>query len=186
MQPVAKIATGLVLVFGAVRFNGFDLLFDPVGWALCVAGLDQLRRSDRDLPGRAMLVAVVMIFVSLFATLAVPAITEESMATQVIGLANGGGGLVAVWLITDAVIQRLRGHGDVARVARLDVLRWAVAGLGAIVMLAERGDAVLGDVVLIGWLSAVVVLVVVFYRWAGLPCLAAVRRPATESDKPVP
>ena len=35
---------GLVIVFLAARFGGYDALPDPVGWGLVVAGLLPLRR----------------------------------------------------------------------------------------------------------------------------------------------
>ncbi|RSM98196.1 hypothetical protein DMB42_45150 [Nonomuraea sp. WAC 01424] len=149
MRPVTKIATGLVIVFGALRFNGLDLLFDPVGWGMCAAGLLLLQR-----PGDAFARA-------------------QAAATA--------GALVTVWLIVDALMTRMRSRGDNSRVALLDVLRWAVAGLGAAGLLAGYGYAELSSVLVVGWFAALVVLTVVLYRLADRPYFAATR-PASDGE----
>ncbi|MFI6993770.1 hypothetical protein [Nonomuraea wenchangensis] len=171
MRPVTKIATGLVIAFGALRLNGFDLLFDPVGWGLCAAGLLSLQR-----PGDAFAVAhawaVYMVPVSLVAVFADGVPTDEPVK-HVIGIAVTVGGLITVWLIVDALMIRMRSRGDSSQVALLDVLRWAVAGLGGVGLLARYGYAELSPVLLVGWFAALVVLIVVLYRSADRPYLCA-------------
>ncbi|AWS40088.1 hypothetical protein [Streptosporangium sp. 'caverna'] len=183
MRPVAKIATGFVFAFGALRFNGLDLLFDPVGWGLCASGLFQLQRSADDLFGRAGFFAVAMVCISLVAMLRLDMNPSYplmvSSVKHVIGIAGTAGALIAVWLSVEAVIRRIRPCGDISGAALLDVLRWAVAGLGVLGILAEYGYADLGFVPAIAWFAAIVVLIVVLYRSAHLPYLSPTWEPVT-------
>ncbi|MFI9593493.1 hypothetical protein [Nonomuraea sp. NPDC052265] len=171
MRPVTKITTGLVIAFGALRFNGLDLLFDPVGWGLCAAGLLSLQRPG-DAFARARSWAFCMVPVSLVGVLASGAPMDEPVR-QVIGVANTAGSLITVWLIADALMTRMRARGDNSQAALLDVLRWAVAGLGAAGLLAGYGYAELSPVLLVAWFAALVVLIIVLYRSAGLPYFSA-------------
>ncbi|MFI7699741.1 hypothetical protein [Nonomuraea sp. NPDC049480] len=183
MPPVTKIALGFVLVFGALRLNGFDLLLDPAGWGLCAAGLSQLQRSAEDPFARARSIALVMFFLSFAAMIDYDRGSGEhltdSPVEHVIGLAGTAGALIAVWLTVEAVIRRLRSHEETSRAARLDVLRWAVAGLGVLGVPAGYGYAVLGPVTVIAWFAALVALIIVLYRSARLPCLSPTRKPVT-------
>ncbi|NRQ37122.1 hypothetical protein HII36_35600 [Nonomuraea sp. NN258] len=169
MSPITKVATGLVLAFGALRINGFDLLIDPVGWWLCVAGLSSLRRSPADAFGVARGFAIAMICVSTLGLL--------GALQGVSALAGTLGGLVTVWLIADAVIRRIRPEGEDFLATLLDVLRWAVAGLGALGLVAGYGLVPMGIVVVVAWFVALVALIAVLYRVAGLPCLGGDQRP---------
>ncbi|MET8046226.1 hypothetical protein ABZU75_01375 [Streptosporangium sp. NPDC005286] len=176
MRPVAKIATGFVFVFGAFRFNGFDLLFDPFGWGLCASGLFRLERSADDPFGRARLAAVAMACTSLVATIVSVADSSRTLSTsslgEVIGLANTAGTLITVWLITDAIIRQIRPQGAISPAVLLDVLRWAVVGLGVLGTLVRHGYADLGIFALVAWFAAIVALIVVLYRSAHLPYLS--------------
>jgi hypothetical protein len=178
--PVTKIATGFIVVFAAFRFNGFDLLLDPVGWGLCAAGLVQLGKSLDDPFNRVAISAVTMVCVSFVALIA--PVASDSIATSpithLIGLANALGALVTVWLAVDAVIGRIRTGADTSMAGSLDLLRWAVAGLGLLGTLAGYGYATLGQVTLIAWFAAVVALVIALYRSARLPCLSPTWEPA--------
>ncbi|MER6575921.1 hypothetical protein [Nonomuraea sp. NPDC001023] len=170
MRPVTKIATGLVIAFGALRLNGLDLLFDPVGWGLCAAGLLSLQR-----PGDAFATARQWAFCMGLVSLVPVAIgpgTDEPIRL-VIGFVGTAGPLITVWLIADALITAMRAHGDNSQAALLDVLRWAVAGLGAAGLLAGYGYAELSPVLLVAWFAALVVLIVVLYRSSGLPYFSA-------------
>lgn len=179
MRPVTNIATGLVIAFCAFRLNGVDLLFDPVGWALCAAGLLSLRR-----PGDAFAVArawaLCMAPVSLVAVFAGGVRADEPIK-HVIGIAVTVGGLITVWLIVDALMMRMRSHGDSSQIALLDVLRWAVAGLGGAGLLAKYGYGELPPVLLAGWFAALVVLIAVLYRSADRPYLRAT--PSASDDE---
>src|SRR5437868_9900314 len=107
MQPLTKIATGFVIVFGAIRLNGFDLLSGPVGWGLCASGLAQLRQGAGFGGvgfgfGRAGFSAIAMAFIAFFAVFepapnmyGPPAFPFQ----PVIGLVDALGALVTVWLI---------------------------------------------------------------------------------------
>jgi hypothetical protein len=182
MPPVAKIATGFVFAFGAIRLNGFDLLFDPVGWGLCASGLSLLQRSGDDAFGRARSFAVTMMCVS-FVVLVIPGVdVSDSPIGRLIGIASTVGSLITVWLAVDAVIRRIRPYAEVSRrirpyaevsrVALLDVLRWAVLVLGLAGLLVGYGYADPTSAVLMAWFASVVALVVVLYGLAGLPYLS--------------
>ncbi|MEU8379984.1 hypothetical protein [Streptosporangium sp. NPDC048865] len=176
MLPVTKLATGFLFAFAAFRLNGFDLLFDPVGWCLCVSGLSQLRRSADDPFDRARFFAIATLCISLVA-MVVSGTPSNGLLTfspveHGIGIANTAGALITVWLSVDAVIRRIRLHGDISRIALLDVSRWAVAGLGALGMLVGYGYADLGPVLAVAWFTAVAALIVMLYRSAHLPCLS--------------
>ncbi|MBG0814670.1 hypothetical protein [Planomonospora sp. ID82291] len=182
MRPVTKIATGFVLAFGALRINGFDLLLDPVGWALCASGASALRRTVDDPFSRVGLAAVTMVWTSLV-IMATYFVDEDrplmdSPVGHMMGVAGTVGALITVWLAADAVIRRIRFCGDVSRAGLLDVLRWAVAGLGALGVPAGYGYADPGVVLPIVWFAALVALIVVLYRAARLPCLSEEWEPA--------
>jgi hypothetical protein len=174
--PVRKIALGFVVVFGALRFNGFDLLLDPAGWVMCASGLWQLRISPGDSFDRVHSVAIFMVCVSTIAIFSGWG-SSDDVATRLIGLLNTVGALIAVWVVAGVVIGRVRSCGESSRAALLDVLRWAVAGLGVLGLLAGYGFAVLGSVTVVVWFAALVAVVVVLYRSAELPCLSAEWRP---------
>ncbi|GAA4181101.1 hypothetical protein GCM10022252_04910 [Streptosporangium oxazolinicum] len=181
MLPVMKIAIGFLFAFAALRFNGLDLLFDPVGWALCVSGLFQLQRSEDDPFGRARPFAMATFCVSLVALVVSGApsngLLDFSPVEHGIGVANTACALITVWLSVDAVIRRIRSHGGVSEVALLDVLRWAVVSLGALGMLAGYGYADLGPVLPVVWFAAVLALIVTLYRSAHLPYLSPEWKP---------
>ena len=184
MPPVTKIATGFVFAFGALRFNGFDLLFDPVGWGLCAAGLADLQRSVEDPFSRARSFAFVMACVSFVAMVASGERSSHPLTvfsfSQVLGLATTVGALVTVWQVVEAMIGRIRPHAEISRTALLDVLRWAVVGLGALGLLSGYGYADLGVVTTVAWFASVVALIVVLYGSAGLPSLSATWTPMAD------
>ncbi|MEU9834566.1 hypothetical protein AB0D67_23805 [Streptosporangium sp. NPDC048047] len=196
MRPVTTIVTGFVFAFGAFRLNGFDLLLDPVGWGLCASGLFRLCRSGDDPFAAAWVSAVAMICVS-FAIMTVSGGVlgygrTASLFAQVLDIAGTAGGLIAVWLAVEAVIRRIRPHGETAMADLLDVLRWAVAGVGAFTLLARYGYVGLGAVVVVVWFAVFISLVIVLYRSARLRCLsptwepvAAREPPADVAEKPV-
>ncbi|GGL30384.1 hypothetical protein [Planomonospora parontospora] len=181
MPPVMKIAIGFAVVFGAFRLNGFDLLFDPVGWSLCASGLFQLERSADDPFGRARPAAIAMAAASCLSLVTSDAVPDRSpMSAPIqhgIGIACTVGALVTVWLSVDAVIRRIRTYGDVSRADLLDVLRWAVVGPGALALPAGYGYADPGVVPLTVWFAAVGALVTMLYRSARLLCLSSAWEP---------
>lgn len=178
-RPIARIAAGLIVAFASFRVNGFDLLIDPVGWGLCASGLGHLQRSGTDPFGRAGTAAVTMICVSLVAVLSGGTRPGSGLLDSPIAylsaLAASVGGLITVWLIVDAVLRQVRRYEDHPRLALLDTLRWGMAGLGALGILAGYGYADFGAEAAIAWFATVVALVVVLYRLADLPCLGSRR-----------
>ncbi|MEU0564871.1 hypothetical protein ABZ297_05665 [Nonomuraea sp. NPDC005983] len=170
LLPVTKIAMGLVFAFGALRIDGFDVLLDPVGWGLCASGLSQLRRSGDDGFDRAHAMAVAMVWAEI--AILILSAADDSPVRRAIGAITAAGALIAVWLVVDPVVRRVRSGGNVSRAALLDVLRWAVVALGWPGVLAGYGYAVLGPVVTVAWFAAVVSLIVVLYASADLPYLS--------------
>ncbi|MEU5859804.1 hypothetical protein ABZ815_01420 [Nonomuraea sp. NPDC047529] len=65
--------------------------------------------------------------------------------------------------------------GDSSRAALLDVLRWAVAGLGTAGLPAGSGYAELSPVLTLGWFVALVVLVIALWGVRDRPYFAGVR-----------
>ncbi|GAB2482453.1 hypothetical protein GCM10027187_57580 [Streptosporangium sandarakinum] len=188
MRPVTKIATGFVFAFGALRLNGFDLLLDPVGWGLCASGLFRLRRSGDGPFAAAWVSAVAMVYVS-FAILTVSSGVlgydrTVSYFAQVISVAGTAGALLTVWLAVEAVIRRIRPAGETATADLLDVLRWAVAGLGALAALAQYGYVGLETAVGIVWFAAVISLIIVLYRSARLRCLSPMWESVADQVRP--
>lgn len=172
MPPVALIATGLVIVYAALRLDGFDLLLDPVGWAMCAVGLSRLRDASlhpADPAGAAATTS--MVFLSIVDLLIIGPAAPDTSLEQALDLAEKAGSLLAIWLIGEIVAGRLRPGGHASRAALLDVLRWTVAALGVAGMLAPYGYAGLPLAVTVAWFAALVVLVVVLYRSANLSCL---------------
>ncbi|SEG40289.1 hypothetical protein SAMN05444920_102892 [Nonomuraea solani] len=168
MNAYGKIATGFVFAFGSFNVNGFDLLLDPVGWGLCVSGLDGLGRSMGEAAYRARSAAVLMVFVSIFELLGffTRSDEDEGRISYVFGVLASVAAFVTVWMVAGAIVERLRPQGDLAGAALLDVLRWAVLGLGTLAVLAGSGYVVLGQVALIAWFAAIAALVIVLYAWA--------------------
>ncbi|MEV4835473.1 hypothetical protein AB0K05_13180 [Nonomuraea sp. NPDC049486] len=180
LRPLKRIVAGLVIVYCALRVNDFDLLLNPLGWAMCATPLLLLRRSAGDpfdLARTSVLAMVCLSAVAVFAGWVGPSLgSTPSPVVELIGVAEGVGGLVAVWLITDAVIRRIRSYGIASGVAVLDVLRWVVVGLGALGTPAGLGYTALGPVVAVGWFACLAALLLMLYRSAKLPYAASVRK----------
>ncbi|MGN9788439.1 hypothetical protein ACTMTF_43995 [Nonomuraea sp. ZG12] len=178
-RPVTRIAAGILVAFASFRVNGFDLLIDPVGWALCASGLGHLQRSGTDPFGRAGTAAVTMTCVSLVAVLSEGPRSGSGLLDSPIAylsaLAGSVGALITVWLIVDAVLRQVHRYEDHPRLALLDTLRWGMAGLGALGILGRYGYAHFGAEAEIAWLVTMVSLVAVLYSLADLPCLGSRR-----------
>ncbi|MER7499227.1 hypothetical protein AB0L05_26760 [Nonomuraea pusilla] len=141
-----------------------------------MSGLSRLRREDDDPFGRARTLALAMACASAAVlVLAAVLVNGGPMAASVLRVVEGAeaaGAYVTVWVIADAVIRRIRLFGYHRRAAVLDVLRWAVAGLGTIGLLNTNGYLNFGFIVLIAWLIALVAIIVEFYRLSRLSCLS--------------
>lgn len=190
VRPLAKIAGGLAVVYCGFRINNFDLLLNPVGWALCASALDRLRGPVGEPFDRARAVALLMVCVSAIDQLAVlnAGDLEPTAAVQVIGYTDNLGGITAVWLIADAVVRRLRADGHGSRAAVVDVLRWIVTALSVLGTMAGLGYAALGPALAVVWFISLAALVVILYGSADL--ITAPPRsedvPARSEDKPEP
>ena len=177
-RPVTKIATGIVFAFAHFHVNGFDLLIDPIGGAMCVIGLGQLRRSPTDPFGRAGTAALTMICISLVAMLTKDVRTSagplESSLAYLSGFADTVGALITAWLIVDAILRQIRRSEAHPRLTLVDVLRRPMAGLGALGIMDGYGSFDFGVEVGIAWFATVVTLAALLYSLADRPCLAPV------------
>lgn len=174
LRPVTKIAAGIGFAFAHFHVNGFDLLIDPLGWYMCAIGLGQLRRSPTDPFGRAGTAAVTMACVSLVALLSKGVRTSsllENPLAHLSAFADTVGALIAVWLIVDAVLRRIRRSEAHAKLTLIDVLRWLMVGLGVLGLMDGYSPVDFGAEVDVAWFAATAALVITLYSVADRPCL---------------
>ncbi|MFG1946128.1 hypothetical protein [Nonomuraea sp. NPDC048826] len=169
-RPGTKVVLGLAVVFVAVRVDGFDVLLNPVGWAVCASSLARLG-SAGDLFSRAAAFALGMVCLSTVALYASGVRASlgagASPVIQLIGLAENVASLVGLWLVAEAVVRRLRLADRPA--AALDVLRWALAGLGVLDLLDDFGHVEPGPVVPVAWGAGFLALLVMLHRTIDRP-----------------
>jgi hypothetical protein len=125
VTPLQKVAMGLVIVFVSARFGGYDVLADPVGWALVVAGL--LAFGVRlPLAGTALTAAVVAGLVAL--PLAVPQLDDELTASGqwAVSLPQA---VFCIVLCTS--LTALAERSGAAESLRWGVLRWLFVAVAA-------------------------------------------------------
>lgn len=114
---------GLVIVLVSIPVHGYDVLADPVGWALAVAGLLALRHR---LPqGPALVVAATVAGVASLVVYS-PVVRHALSASGAWALSLPQA--VFLVLLTGSLAGLLRPH-DVRLSRRLDVLRWAFVAL---------------------------------------------------------
>ncbi|NYD40017.1 hypothetical protein [Nocardioides panaciterrulae] len=68
MRPLQSVAMGLVIIALAARVHGYDVLADPAGWVLVLAGVRLLPRR----PARAGTVRALAVLAGLAGLLSVP------------------------------------------------------------------------------------------------------------------
>ncbi|MEV4468098.1 hypothetical protein [Nonomuraea sp. NPDC049504] len=156
-RPGLKIAIGLLVAFAALRVGGLDLLFDPIGWWLCLLGVGDLKPGSK--AGWLALGMAVLSVVALFEGDA-----AQGTSYSAFWLGYAAGALVTLWAVVDVAIRYIRPSGDHYDVTLLDALRWAVVGAGAVALLAESGYAWLGEVAVIAMYCALALLVVILWR----------------------
>ncbi|WP_345387583.1 hypothetical protein [Nonomuraea salmonea] len=118
-----KIAIGLLVAFAALRVGGLDLLFDPIGWWLCLLGVGDLKPGSK--AGWLALGMAVLSVVALFEGDA-----AQGTSYSAFWLGYAAGALVTLWAVVDVAIRYIRPSGDHYDVTLLDALRWAVVGGG--------------------------------------------------------
>lgn len=160
MRPLQSVAMGLVIIALAARVHGYDVLADPAGWVLVLAGVRQLpRRPGRAGTVRALAVLAGLLSVPLWFPAVVAALedADESLlwaatlpqlafiAALTAGLARAAAeqedGAAAAWLRTASTLT------VVAAVAPL-----AVYGGGQRALLVPTLLLATGVLVLVIWL----------------------------------
>jgi hypothetical protein len=125
VTPLQKVAMGLLIVFLSARFGGYDVLADPVGWALVLAGLWAFG-DGLPLAGSAMTAAVVAGLVAL--PLAVPRLDEELDASGQ-WAASLPQAVFCIVLCTS--LTALAERSGAAEASRLGLLRWIFVAVAA-------------------------------------------------------
>lgn len=180
MTPLQAIAMGLVFV-ALDTLGRFDLLPDPVGWALVLWGVAAL-----PLPERRVLIGSAGIALAVSAVLWVPAAKEwVGDAELALKWATSLPDLAFVMLLSRALVTAARRHQPVDRKVsgRFGVSLWGAVVVAAMVPVgsAAESDAVVeyaevGFVLL--WLYLIWNLFAVHARtWLGAPPPASSTRP---------
>ena len=164
MTPAGTVALGLALVLVDVRVEGLDLVPDPLGWLVVLAGTRALRRIDPRF-GRVLPWAV------LAGLLSVPAVLRpaDGLPADLAVVA----GLAAVLLLCRTLGARAREHRDLRTAERFGA--FAALALGGVVVLGAVAvlDASTGLTLSAGGLLLVVVLVLLVLQLALVVALAA-------------
>ncbi|MBS43939.1 MAG: hypothetical protein CMH83_12410 [Nocardioides sp.] len=115
LRPLALVAWGFVVVIADLRFDGLDVLPDPLGFALVAAGLAQVR-AHHPAYGVGAAAGALGVLISVPAVLGEPTgllATLAAVAQTVV--------VFATCTALVATVPRVRGSAD--------VLRWADLGL---------------------------------------------------------
>ncbi len=171
MIPLQPVALGLVIVALVVDGNGWDLLPDPIGWALVLLGTLALPREihRRD----AMVVAAALALVAS-AVIWPPGVAERVADTdESLSWALSLPQLAYLLLLSDGLRRAAREAGEGSRAAwaaTAEALVLAAAALPVLV-LGVGADALAGPAVLCATLALLllVVLTLISARatWAG-------------------
>jgi hypothetical protein len=172
------VAMGLVVVLLTAPVHGYDVLADPLGWLLVLAGLSRLtalpdarRGTLRRLATAALLVSVVVW---------VPAARDGLSVTDAsLAWAASIPELLTVIVLAHVLAQAARDAGDPGARRWLQTSRtlMIVVALVPPVVLGGDLDSLVGAATLVGSLS-LLLLVVLLFRYAGRPWAADAPRPA--------
>jgi hypothetical protein len=160
---------GLVIVLLTAAVHGYDLLADPLGWVLVLAGVGSLpvpqRATLRALATLSLLVSVVVWF---------PA-TRDALNVTDLALAWAAGlpALATVIVLAHALAQQARLNGDASARSWLQTSRTLliVVVLLPPVVLGGGLDGLDGALGVAGSLS-LLLLIVLLFRYAGRPWAA--------------
>ena len=170
MIPLPPVALGLVIVALVVDGNGWDLLPDPIGWALVLLGTLALPREihRRD----AMVIAAALALAS--AVIWPPGVAERVADTdESLSWALSLPQLAYLFLLADGLRRAARGAEEGSRAAWFATAETLVVGAAVLPVLVfgAGADALAGIAVLCATLALVllVVLTVTSARapWAG-------------------
>ena len=114
---------GLVIVFLAARFGGYDALPDPLGWGLVVAGLLPLRRR---VPSGGTLTTLAVIAGVSAVPLWLPVVDERLSAAGQWGVSLPQTVFCVVWCSTLATLVERAGDTEAGRLRMLRTAYLAV------------------------------------------------------------
>ena len=160
MKPLQAVAMGLVIVALVAKVNGFDLLPDPLGWALVVYGVGLLPA----LPWAGTVRFLCWLALAVSVLLWLPAVTDAiADADASLEWAASLPQIAAVGTLCAALARTAGEQGD--RKAR-DWLRTActlvvLTGLVPVVALAAEPSAI-GAMIALGLVTIVIVIVLLF------------------------
>lgn len=166
VKPLQAVAMGLVIVLLTASVHSYDLLPDPLGWLLVLAGAAQLPPARRGAVVTPAVVSLVVSGVVWFPGLRHALnVTDDSLAW-----AAGIPELATTIVLAHALAQAARAAGD--REAR----RWLQTARALLVVvlvlppvvLGGGLDPLVGALAVVGSLSLLLVIVLLF-RYAGRP-----------------
>jgi hypothetical protein len=178
VTPLQKVAMGLVIVFLSARFEGYDALADPLGWALVVAGLLPLRSriplgaTAQTLAGIAGLVAVPLFLPHLYARL-------EPSGQWAVSLPQ-----TVFCIVACTSLATLTQQAGEREALRFGLLRWVfvAVALGPVLVYGGGADVLTTPVAVLAVLANLV-LVYLLFKVSGRPHVsAAAARPESARE----
>ncbi len=166
VRPLQGVAMGLVIILLTAAVHGYDLLADPLGWLLVLAGLSTL-----PVPQRGSLQGLATLSLVVSSVLWFPGFRDALNVTDLaLAWAAGLPELVTLIVLAHGLAQVARTAGDHRARTWLQTTRTllvAVAVLPAVVLGGgfDAWDDALG---LVGSL-VLLLLVVLLFRYAGRP-----------------
>lgn len=184
MKPLHAVAIGLVVVALYARWGDVDVLADPVGWALVLAGLKVL--GDRvDLPQAGVLWVLGGLALAASAALAVPSVHEWfEDAEPALGWAVDVPALGFCALLCHALGPGARAAREVGAAAWLQwtSIGFVVSVLAPVVVIGGDVEGLRGPAELVTGLAQISLFVLCLAyggrAWAGAP-------PADTGERPV-
>lgn len=160
MTPLQQIAAGLVVIVLTAPLDGVDLLFDPLGWLLVLAGVVRLRTTaPRPIPRAGLLALAAVVAALASVVLSIPELVGDAESDLLVPL--------VIWqpLFCAALTATLGALAPAASPwsARLRWLTYAFCVVAALplVVLANVEEA-FGAVAFAGVVAVLVLIVVLF------------------------
>ncbi|MGI8645426.1 MAG: hypothetical protein ACR2JD_03760 [Nocardioides sp.] len=168
MKPLQALALGLVVVGLRAAVGGFDLLADPLGWLLVLAGLSAL---PEDTPRRALLLTLATLAGPVAVPLWVPAVADALLeADPALALAVNLPQLAATAALGWALGQAAAAAGDPAARAWLATAATLVVVAAVLPVLVFGGGLSTLEVpTYVAAALSLLLLVVLLFAFAGRP-----------------
>ena len=171
MRPLQSIAMGLVIVALSARVHGYDLLADPLGWLLVLAGVGRL---VADLPYRGAIRGLAVVAAVVSVPLFFPGVVDA--------LAGADSSLVWAADLPQAAFVALLCHalaGHAGRAGDTGAARWLA--IARTLMVVAGLLPVLVDTVATGWAGPMLLLatvalvfsIVLLFQYSGRPWAVA-------------